>query len=163
MVKKSESILKSLARLAGGGIFFLMAALLLAEKPFWALACLFAGLHVLYGEEPGPPPRRGTSSRTSTGTRSGQAGRRSGCDNGQRQPLRSGAGIGAACLDDDILEIAINPATGLPMAGGSTYGVDVGGNVYGTTSASYEPAYEPDYDYGSDSFDSFNDSFSSDY
>jgi hypothetical protein len=30
----------------------------------------------------------------------------------------------------------INPATGLPMAGNSSYGVDVGGNTYGTTDAS---------------------------
>lgn len=154
MWKKAKAVLKSLARLVGGLCFLLMAALLWVEKPALSTVCLAAGLFVLFATEPGPPQRRGTSGRQSSGTSRGTAVRRSSCAHGQRQPLRSGAGIGAACMDDDILEIAINPATGLPMAGGRTYGVDVGGNVYGTTSASYEPAYEPDYDYGSDSFSS---------
>lgn len=151
MAKKRESILKSLARLVGGLCFLLMAVMLLPEKPFWALVCLFAGMHVLYGEEPGPPQRRGTSRAKSSGTRSRPASARSKGARSQRQPPRSDSDDDWLDDDDYLSAPAINPATGLPMAGGRTYGVDVGGNMYGTTSA----------DYGNDLF---NDSFgSSDY
>jgi len=150
MAKKQESILKILARLAGGPCFLLMAAMLAVEQSFWALVCLLAGIHVLYGEEPGPSQRRGTSRAKASGTRSGSAFARSNCAHGKRQPLRSGMASAGAGTDDDIHEFAINPATGLPIAGGRTYGVDVGGNVYGTTSATYEPSY----DYSSDAFSS---------
>lgn len=150
VAKKQESILKSLARLAGGLCFLLMAAMLAVEQSLWALACLLAGIHVLYGDEPGPSQRRGTSGRKSSGTRAVSALARSNCAHGKRQPLRSGMASADAGTDNDIHEFAINPATGLPMTGGRTYGVDVGGNVYGTSSATYEPSY----DYSSDSFSS---------
>lgn len=153
MATKRESILKSLARLVGALCCFLFAGMLLFEHSLASLACLFAGFHVLYGDEAGPPQRGGTSRSKSVGTRSGSGFARSNGAHGQREPLRSGTEHVGLLDDDDYSSApAINPATGLAMVGGLTYGVDVGGSVYGTTSASPDPDYSyQDYsDYSCD-------------
>ena len=69
---------------------------------------------------------------------------------------RSGLqGDGSIGMDDSFSSMpVINPATGLPMVGDSIGGIDVGGNLYGSSDS-----FSTGHSFGSDSFGS--DSFGS--
>lgn len=157
MLKELLVSIRRIARISAGVTLLIAAMVVWSDYGSAAVILLAAGLHILVSQP------SSTSGMQQPGARAGRTSAGARRAHGKRQPLRSGTDG----LDDDMFEDSpgseINPATGLPMAGGRASGVDVGGNVYGTTSALHE-AYEPTYenyepDYGIDSFDSY----SSDY
>lgn len=119
------------------------------------VACLllFAG-----GRNRRARPRVAASPATGGRASSGSAGLAAGLGAGAAAAF---GGQALASLSDDAPRgwddafgspaMVINPATGLPMVGDSMAGIDVGGNLYGTSS---HDMFSTDHSFGSDSFSS---------